>query len=368
MPPLIVSGNGKIGKNTSLLYFSISECCRMNKKTIFLIHILFWILYVLVPELPYIFPDRKYPVWLFHYNITTEILNIVNFYLVYSIITVNLFHRQRITSSLFIVLAIILVYTGVRLLITRAVSMYISGLEELASLRFVTIMVEFVNSMLFSTFAVLMKFMIDWFSTQKIKTELMAQKQNSELALLRTQINPHFLFNTLNNLYSLVYKKSEEAPSVVMKLAEIMRYMLYDANAEKVMLEKEISYLQSFIELQQLRLKTHNFISLDIRGDVNGKLIPPMLLIPFVENAFKHGKKDVTPPGIMISLSVEGNSLEFTISNYCSTNPGSPKDSYQGIGLQNVARRLQLMYPDKHQLTITPCGDKFQVTLHISTL
>lgn len=340
----------------------------MKKKTILLIHILFWILYVLVPELPYIFPDRKYPMWLFHYNITTEALNIINFYVVYFVITVNFFQRHRITSSLLIILFIVCSFTAIRLWGTRFVSYYISGMEELPAIRFVTMMVEFVNSMLFSTFAVLMKFMIDWFTTQKIKSELLAQKHLSELALLRSQVNPHFLFNTLNNLYSLVYKKSDEAPSVLMKLSEIMRYMLYDSNAEMVPLEKEISYLKSFIELQQIRLKAENFIELEINGNVEGKMIPPMLLIPFIENAFKHGRKDIEPPGIKILINISLTSLDFEIWNYCSNSSMGQKDPYQGIGLRNVARRLQLMYPGKHELRVTPCGDKFQVKLHLETI
>ncbi|MHC1707190.1 MAG: sensor histidine kinase [Bacteroidales bacterium] len=340
----------------------------MKTKTILLIHILFWVLYVLVPELPYIFPDRKYPVWLFHYNITTEISNILNFYVVYFVITVNFFQRHRITSSLLIILIIIAGFSLLRIYGTRLVSYHISGMEELPGIRFVNIMVEVVNSMLFSTFAVLMKFMIDWFSTQKIKSELMAQKQMSELALLRNQINPHFLFNTLNNLYSLVYKKSDEAPSVLMKLSEIMRYMLYDSNEDLVPLEKEISYLKSFIQLQQIRLKTGNFIELETEGNIEGLMIPPMLLIPFVENAFKHGMKEVEPPGIRIKLNVSDKGLDFNIENYCNSGVSHPKDPYQGIGLKNVARRLQLMYPGRHELKIIPCNEKFVVKLHLDSL
>jgi two-component system LytT family sensor kinase len=340
----------------------------VKRKTILLIHILFWILYVLVPELPYIFPDRKYPTWLFHYNFTTEVFNIVNFYVVYFVITVSFFQKHRITSSLLIILLIICGFTAVRIWGTRMVSYYISGVEELQSLRFVTIMVELVNSMLFSTFAVLMKFMIDWFSTQKIKTELLEQKQISELALLRNQVNPHFLFNTLNNLYSLVYKKSDQAPSVLMKLSEIMRYMLYDSNADLVPLDKEVSYLKSFIQLQQLRLKADDFIKLTIEGNTQGLMIPPMLLIPFVENAFKHGLKDVISPGIEINLKVTYTALDFEITNYCNLENSQQKDPFQGIGLKNVSRRLQLMYPGRHVLTITPCGEKFRVKLHLDII
>ncbi|HRY31950.1 MAG TPA: histidine kinase [Bacteroidales bacterium] len=340
----------------------------MPRKTILLIHCCFWILFSLVPELPYIFPDRKYPLWLIHYNITTECLNFMNFYAVYFLITVNHFQRKEYLRIMSILFGIILIFSTLRVFGTRMVSHYISMMEELPGIRFVNVMVEIVNSLLFTTFGILMKFMIDWFSTQKLKAELLAQKQSSELALLRTQINPHFLFNTLNNLYSLVYKKSDVAPSVVMKLSEIMRYMLYDTNAEKVPLDKEINYLRSFIELQQLRIRVDNFIHLEIRGETSDRMIPPMLLIPFVENAFKHGKKDVPAPGISVMIDVDGDTMHFEIWNYCSMPNSSATDPYHGIGLKNVARRLQLMYPGAHELSVAPCGEKFLVKLNIRSL
>lgn len=196
-----------------------------------------------------------------------------------------------------------------------------------------------------------------------LKVELDTQNQTSEQALLRSQINPHFLFNTLNNIYSLVYQKSEAAPNAVMKLSEIMRYMLYDTSSDKVFLEKEIQYLQSFIELQLLRLKNRDFVSFEIKGDLKGKQIAPMLLIPFVENAFKHGSKAVSMPGIIIKLNSTPDYLAFEVKN--TKNKSGIKDSSGGIGLANVRRRLDLIYHSNYSLKINEDDDKFEIDLVI---
>jgi ligand-binding sensor domain-containing protein len=198
---------------------------------------------------------------------------------------------------------------------------------------------------------------------KRLKVELDFQNQASEQALLRSQINPHFLFNTLNNIYSLVYQKASNAPEALMKLSEIMRYMLYDTSADMVQLDKEIQYLKSFIELHQLRLKNKDFVSFDIAGDTSGKQIAPMLLIAFIENAFKHGNKSTAAPGIVIQLNCSKNEIRFNIKN--SKNISSPKDSLGGIGLANVKRRLELIYHDKYHLNINDSNDTFEVDLLI---
>ena len=174
---------------------------------------------------------------------------------------------------------------------------------------------------------------------------MMNQSQASELALLRSQVNPHFLFNTLNNIYSLVCKKSPDAPEAIMKLSSIMRYMLYDANTDIVLLEKEIEYLESFIELQKLRIRHTDFVELRIEGVVGNKTIAPMLLIPFVENAFKHGSKIGPLPGIRIHLIAAPHQMIFEVTNHLKKNLLGTKDTIGGIGLQNIKRRLEILYP-----------------------
>ena len=220
-------------------------------------------------------------------------------------------------------------------------------------------------SVISGAYAILIKFAIDWFDSQKLKAELVNQTQASELALLRSQVNPHFLFNTLNNIYSLVCKKSPDAPEAIMKLSAIMRYMLYDANTDRVLLEKEIEYLESFIELQKLRQRQQGFVEISVKGDVIGKTIAPMLLIPFVENAFKHGSKTGPFPGIKINIVIEQHQFLFEVTNYLKKNMLAPKDARGGIGLQNIRRRLELIYPGRYSLDIMTDKELFMVKLLI---
>ncbi len=215
-----------------------------------------------------------------------------------------------------------------------------------------------------TVYSILIRILIDWIENQKQKADLIAQNQTSEIALLRSQINPHFFFNTLNNIYSLVYKKSDDAPNAVMKLSDIMRYMLYDSNTDRVPLQKELSYLNSYIELQILRLKWTDFVQMKIECTDSSAMVAPMMFIPFVENAFKHCSKKQSP-GIFIALTCDLKTIKFECINYIQTNGTSEKDVSTGIGLSNVRRRLELIYPDKYMLDIKKEDDKFIVKLEI---
>lgn len=341
----------------------------MSKRHIVLLHISFWILFALVPELPMIFPDRRYPLYYFYYTLSSQLLNVLNFYLVYFLVSTDLLNRRKIVINLMKVLGIISSFIALRLIAMILVQVSFAGFDyEEVHIRFYNIVLETYYSISFTLLAVLIKFMIDWFRTQKQKTELLARTKTSELALLRSQINPHFLFNTLNNLYSLVYKKSDEAPSMLMKLSDIMRYMLYDSNSEKVMLEKEIEYLESFIELNELRLKEGKFVAFGAGGELNNKMIPPMLLVPLVENAFKHGRKNYKLPGITIRLEVSGNRLDFDIRNYIPAPTIINKDPQGGIGMENVRKRLDMIYPGDYTLDVDRSAEEYHVHLTISRL
>jgi LytS/YehU family sensor histidine kinase len=208
---------------------------------------------------------------------------------------------------------------------------------------------------------------IDWFKKSRRQEELEKQNKNNELALLRSQINPHFLFNTLNNIHSFVYRDQDKTAFGIIKLSEIMRYMLNEANVDKVPLEKEIDYIKNYIELQKLRLKDPEFVEFKIEGDVFGKEIPPMLLISFVENAFKHGRKNSPAPGISIILKSFENSLTFEASNYI-TKSSEKFSEESGFGLKNLRRRLELIYGKKYNLEITEDKEKYFVKLFIEKL
>ncbi len=196
----------------------------------------------------------------------------------------------------------------------------------------------------------------EWFKKQLESRELEQQRTSAELQLLKNQIHPHFLFNSLNSLYALVLKKSEQAPEVVLKLSALMRYQLHDASAELVELQKEIDYLNNYIALERLRYGNRFDLSFSTHGDWKRYCIAPLLLLPFVENAFKHGVSGANEAWLRIELSVNDEQLVFLVEN--SLGEKLDADISSGIGLKNVRRRLELLYPDRHKLSID-AGDTF---------
>ena len=200
------------------------------------------------------------------------------------------------------------------------------------------------------------------FKTREDRKNLETEKLNAELAFLRSQINPHFLFNSLNNIYSLAYKKSEKTPEAILKLSEIMRYMLYESNEGLVLLEEEINYLENYIELQKLRFKETVYVDLHVEIDEEGHRIMPLLLISFLENAFKHGVSTDEHKPIRIDIGVQNGRLYFKAEN--AKNQVN-KDQTRGVGLTNLKRRLQLGYPDKHTINVVESEHYYSSELFI---
>ena len=191
------------------------------------------------------------------------------------------------------------------------------------------------------------RIMIDWFRSAEVRKDLENQRLKAELSMLKLQISPHFLFNTLNNIYSLAFQQRPQAPEAILKLSDIMRYMLYEANAEKVSLQKEITYIQNFIDLHRLRLR-HTEIHFNLSGGYIGKQITPMLLLPLVENAVKYGVSAKEASVIDIYLKVENNQLVFRTSNKVFKQNGVQRPEEGGIGLRNTRKRLDFLYPGQH--------------------
>jgi len=206
------------------------------------------------------------------------------------------------------------------------------------------------------------KFGVDWFLNEKVKKNLEKEKLIAELAFLRSQINPHFLFNSLNNIYSLAYQKSDKAPEAIIKLSEIMRYMLQESNEPKVKLVREIRYLENYIELQKLRFKGHVFVNLDIGGNYAEQQIAPLILISFIENVFKHGVVSEFESPVKINIRINNSELKFDIRNKKSR---LNKDESSGIGLSNVKRRLDLLYPGDYVLNIEEDSETYYCTLSL---
>jgi len=205
----------------------------------------------------------------------------------------------------------------------------------------------------------------EWARNEKERRELQGEKLLSELAFLKSQINPHFLFNTLNNICSLARKKSDATEPAIIKLSQIMRYMITDSTQEKVGLEEEVDYLNNFIELQKIRLADKVDIRFVIEGDLSAIQLEPLLLIPFVENAFKHGVSYNGKSRISIELKTDSGELSFMVENSKPSVKDTLKLEQAGIGLKNVSRRLELLYPGKHQLEIRDSESLYYVMLKI---
>jgi hypothetical protein len=211
------------------------------------------------------------------------------------------------------------------------------------------------------------RIIIDNRAKQQLLKERETAHLKSELTFLRSQISPHFMFNVLNNLVALARKKSDSLEPAIVSLSQLMRYMLYESDDAKVLLGKEVEYIKSFISLQMLRFRDTVKTHLNVEGNIDFYAIEPMLLIPFVENAFKHGTGTLETAVIDISLSVNETTrvMHFNVTNDVGPVDDS-KDDSSGIGIANVRRRLAILYPNKHELTISNTPDKFTVELTLN--
>ncbi|UXP32406.1 histidine kinase [Reichenbachiella agarivorans] len=234
---------------------------------------------------------------------------------------------------------------------------------------FVYVADVFIGELYVVAVAISVKITIDWIAYKNKANELVKTNLETELAFLKSQIQPHFFFNTLNNLYSLTLDKSDKAPYTVLKLSELMSYVIYDAKQKRVPLINEIKHIQNYLDLEMLRYGDKLEIDLAISGDIEGKRIPPVLLLPFIENSFKHGTKaDSETIPIDISLEVIDNMLTFSTENLRSkadTLDNGLENYKQGVGMTNTKRRLNLVYGDKHSMNIIETEDKYKIVLKI---
>jgi sensor histidine kinase YesM len=222
-------------------------------------------------------------------------------------------------------------------------------------------------------FAVVIKLINQWYKMdnrnlllEKQSMELELKLKEAELKLLKAQIHPHFLFNTLNNLYGLVLSGSENAPDIVLRISSLLDYMLYQSAKPFVYVKEEIQYIRDYIELERLRYANLE-IKINEKGSLEDLKIAPMILQPFVENAFKHGiSKDVDNQWLKIDIELTGSRLNFNIENpkYAETE-NERSGNFEGIGLSNVKRRLEILYLNRHDLSIRESNDNFRIELKL---
>jgi two-component system, LytTR family, sensor kinase len=327
----------------------------MTNKQRIIFHICFWLFFFFSSDVLNLIGNRNYTFSLadmlqpltisstiFRLLITYGILYILNLYL-----------PQRQYIKLFSgFLAVCAIYVSIRYLVEEVLFLRWFGIHNYypESLYASFYIIDNIKNVIFFSFgAFFLKMIEDFFRNEKEKNALITEKLSAEQAFLKNQLNPHFLFNTLNNIYSLTLTQNPKAPEAVLKLSELMRYMLYESNEEKVSLQTEVKYLHNYIELQKIRYSGDSLVDFQAIGDFHSQKIAPLLLIAFVENAFKHGEINKRDSPLKISLLLNQNNLNFVIENY---KKEQNKDSTGGIGLENVNRRLNLIYPNQHSLTI----------------
>ncbi len=211
------------------------------------------------------------------------------------------------------------------------------------------------------------KLVMDHSKMQRQMLEVIKEKSAAELSFLRSQINPHFLFNSLNSVYFLIDKTNPEARKALHKFSDMLRYQLYEMNGDSISIEKEISYLQDYVDLQRLRKDEHYEVAFSCSPEVKDFSIQPLLLIPFVENAFKHISHHKNKVNfIRLQLNMAGRSLHFAVTN-SKDAVDKTTEQHGGIGLNNVVRRLALLYPGRHDLQIKEEDEQFSVNLTINT-
>jgi len=332
-------------------------------------HLAFWVAYILFFFFQYRFFQENFDPTpaLGSLSITAIIDIVAAYFTVYFLLPKFLFKRRYLWFAV-----LFTVSAAVAIIMQRALMHYITVplfYPEMAvkygSFWHINPFYSFFNIYTVVSLFATIKLMKYWYKNQQLRNELENKNKASELALLKTQINPHFLFNTLNNIDTLISTDQEKASDAVIKLSDIMRFVLYEAKSDSIALEKEIEYLENYISLQQLRLKNPFFVSFEKDTNCNHKTIAPMLFIPFVENAFKHGQKNVVAPGIEITLDCKEGNINFEVVNRCDKSVIQNKDTASGIGLENVKKRLQLLYPNRHKLEIDDRNGLFKVKLSL---
>jgi len=330
-------------------------------------HLVFWLLYWGFHVLMYGSYDGKYEFAIAYESLSFPVKIVVVYINLYLLMPHFLFRRQYGFYFTFLLLVMVaagflrwmLLYWGMPYFVPNIVEKY-NG-DYWLSIHRILGGIAVVVYVVGLTMAIkLFKF---WYQNQRITQVLSKEKLEAELKFLKTQMQPHFLFNTLNNLYALTLKKAENAPEVVLKLSAMMHYMLYECNGNWVPLDKEIEYLQNYIALEKMRYGERLDVSLHVSLEVRGRYIAPMLLLPFVENSFKHGISDSIDQGwVSIALAEKEGGIVIKVENSKADAPVSYGKG-KGIGLRNVRRRLDLIYKDQYDLRIYDDEDTYLVVL-----
>lgn len=324
-----------------------------------LFHSIFWFIYLVLPHInAYVDHDIKRMMYL-RETFWVPLSAIPFFYFNTEVLATYFLRRKRIPAYIGSLIGLIFLF----MLVQWKIKALVIDQHPVRLFDFRTVVpVLFIISMS-SIYSLLI-----YLQTQnKEYTDLKEEKLVSELQFLRSQISPHFIFNVLNGLVYLIRTDAKSAENMTIKLSKLIRYMLYESDNHQVPLTKEIDYLRNYIELQEVRFGEDVAISFEVNGHFSHESIEPMLLIPFVENAFKHGVGLLNDPIIRVELQSEADQIVFRVTNKIAPETAEHKDQQSGIGLKNVKRRLELLYPNAHTLEVTQDNQYFYVTLHLTS-
>ena len=213
--------------------------------------------------------------------------------------------------------------------------------------------------------ALVIKGFINWFNEKKLKEALKEKNHQMELALIKSKLDPHLLFNTINNIDALIIKDAVEASDYLNKLSDIMRFMLYETMAEKILLSQEIEYIEKYIALQKIRTANADYVQFSVTGNIGNKMIAPMVFIPFIENAFKHTNNKKLENAIAIHVIISNKTIQLVCENKFDSKP-AVKQPDSGLGNELIQKRLQLIYPEKHTLEVNKTNELYTVNLTIT--
>lgn len=230
--------------------------------------------------------------------------------------------------------------------------------------NYIAVLIVSFISFLHGGVAFIIRGFITWFEEIKLKEELQVKNHEMELALVKSRLDPHFLFNTLNNIDILMLRDAEKASTYLKKLSDIMRFMLFETRSTEILLGTEIEYISKYVELQKIRTSNPDYVSFEVAGDPSGKTIAPLIFIPIIENAFKHTNNKKLKNAIEIKISINGKSVHMQCDNKIDPHSSSDAKS-NGLGHDLISKRLHLRYPDRHNLQVKNGSESYSVSLKV---
>ena len=354
----------------------------MKKSIVLLIHIGFWVCYTLLILiiLAVFYRSSSHLI-----NQTARILNalksvllfatfpsFIAFYAYYFLLFPKYLQQKKIALSLIYGILIsvsvaLLGYILIRYFIeTGSLTDMDRGGKKGRSTAVIVIGAMSIIATISGIIALVIKGFITWFNEIKLKELLKEKNHEMELALIKSKLDPHLLFNTINNIDTLILKDPVEGSIYLNKLSDIIRFMLYDTKADKISLSKEIEYIEKYIALQKLRTANENYVDFSVTGNIGSKQIAPMIFIPFIENAFKHANNKKLENAITVNIIIKDDTLQLLCENRFDSKLTLRETTYSGLGNELIQKRLNLIYPGNHTLEVNKTNDLYRVNLTIN--